>query len=97
MSRPVSRSSFSTFPNCPRGLCSGTRYAIDLRKTFYQKEEPFTDLASALTLEQKVQSHFEKLKLDDKVVLEKFLRLKKDDNALASKRPRNPKPTMLKN
>ncbi|CAK77205.1 unnamed protein product (macronuclear) [Paramecium tetraurelia] len=59
-------------------------------QTFYQKEQPFLDQNSTLTLEQKVQSHFEQLKLDDKVVLEKFLRLKKDETqaALAKRNPR---------
>ncbi|CAD8070050.1 unnamed protein product [Paramecium sonneborni] len=59
-------------------------------QTYYQKEQPFLEQNSTLTLEQKVQSHFEQLKLDDKVVLEKFLKLKKDDTqaALAKRNPR---------
>ncbi|CAD8058367.1 unnamed protein product [Paramecium primaurelia] len=59
-------------------------------QTYYQKEQPFLDQNNTQTLEQKVQSHFEQLKLDDKVVLEKFLRLKKDETqaALAKRNPR---------
>ncbi|CAD8158427.1 unnamed protein product [Paramecium octaurelia] len=59
-------------------------------QTYYQKEQPFLDQNSTLTLEQKVQIHYESQKLDDKVVLEKFLRLKKDDSqaALAKRNPR---------
>ncbi|KAM3143459.1 hypothetical protein pb186bvf_004520 [Paramecium bursaria] len=58
-------------------------------QTFYQKEEPFIN--GDQPLEQKVQSHFEKLKLDDKQVLEKFLKLKKDDFNNNRRQPRIPK------
>jgi hypothetical protein len=46
-------------------------------KTFFQNDEPFND--PDMSLEAKVQQHFNNYRIDDKEVLEKFLKLKKDD------------------
>ena len=81
ISCPASGSSTST--NYPKDHYQDIEYlSLHQFKTFYQNEAPFNQKTDQ-TLEEMVQTHFNEMKIDDKEVLEKFLKLKKDEGPSA--------------
>lgn len=78
-------------PNRFFNLAKLSKASLYRYQTYFQNDAPFNAKDTTLSLEAKIQHHFDELKLDDKAVLEKFLRLKKEEGPTnVMKRSLNP-------